>query len=149
MAPAPAAAVPLTLLSGFLGAGKMTLLRRVLEGGELGRVGCVVNDVAEVNIDAKLVKRTERAVAGGKGGGEADAGFDSVELDNGCVCCSAGDDLFQALAKLLGLAKRRGYAYERLVWRARAWRSRRTCGTAFRRPICWASRYRAWYVWTT
>ena len=105
---------PVTLLSGFLGAGKTTLLRRVLEGGELGRVGCVVNDVAAVNIDAKLVRRTGRTAGAAVAGGAA-ADFDSVELDNGCVCCSAGDDLFQAIAKLLGVAKRRGYAYSRIV----------------------------------
>ena len=72
-----------------------------------------MNDVAAVNIDAKLVRRSELASASAAGPGGAD--FDSVELDNGCVCCSAGDDLFQAISKLLGLAKRRGYAYSRIV----------------------------------
>ena len=67
--------VPVTLLSGFLGTGKTTLLQHVLQNKEGLRVGVVVNDLASVNVDAKLVRQ-------GGDGAAADTG-DFVELANG------------------------------------------------------------------
>lgn len=73
---------PVILLSGFLGAGKTTLLDHLLRGDHGMRLGVIVNDLASVNVDARVL---EDAVI--------KSGAKSIELANGCVCCSASDDL--------------------------------------------------------
>ena len=79
--------VPVTVIGGFLGAGKTTLLNRWLGQAPSGQpLGVLVNDFGALNIDAALV---------------ADRGARSLALSNGCVCCSIGDDLGQALAEVL------------------------------------------------
>ena len=79
--------VPISLLCGFLGAGKTTtLLRRILSDPQGIRYGVLVNDFGAVNIDGALLAGTEA---------------DQVLLNNGCVCCSIRDDLTNALESLL------------------------------------------------
>ena len=82
----PNSPIPITILSGFLGAGKTSLLNHILHGDHGLRVGVLVNDFGEINIDAELV-------AGVSG--------DSVSLSNGCVCCSIRDDLVESTLQLV------------------------------------------------
>lgn len=77
---------PVTVLSGFLGAGKTTLLRHLLTQTEGRRWAVVVNDVAALNIDAQLVAQAGAAR--------------TIELGNGCVCCSVRDELAESVAEL-------------------------------------------------
>jgi hypothetical protein len=79
--------VPITLLSGFLGAGKTSTLQHLLENTEGVKIGVIVNDVANVNIDAKLISGRTNGV---------------VELQNGCACCSLADELLTSVETLLG-----------------------------------------------
>jgi len=70
--------VPITVICGPLGAGKTTLVNRVLDAPGDRRLAVVVNDMGEVNVDAERI---------------ADAGGDVVDLSNGCICCRLQDDL--------------------------------------------------------
>lgn len=90
----PPKPVPVILLSGFLGTGKTTLLRHWLENST-DRIGVVVNDVAAVNIDSKLVQQETYNPEG-----EVNA----IQLQNGCACCSLGDELLVSIYDLLELA---------------------------------------------
>jgi len=78
--------VPVTLLTGFLGAGKTTMLNRVLNGDHQLRVGVLVNDFGAINIDADLVEGVEE---------------NTISLSNGCVCCEIRDDLVTSVEQLL------------------------------------------------
>jgi G3E family GTPase len=82
----------MTLLSGFLGSGKTTTLKHLLENTEGVKIGVIVNDVASVNIDAKLVSATNQGI---------------VELQNGCACCSLADELLTSVQTLL--QKKQGF----------------------------------------
>lgn len=85
----------MVLLSGFLGTGKTTLLKHWLENSE-GRIGVVVNDVASVNIDAKLVDQQKTNARGT---------VDTIQLQNGCACCSLGDELISTIYDLIDLTE--------------------------------------------
>ncbi|MEZ5716691.1 MAG: GTP-binding protein [Paracoccaceae bacterium] len=78
--------LPLTVIGGYLGAGKTTLINRLLSEPHGQRVMVMVNDFGSVNIDAGLLKS---------------ASGDTLELTNGCVCCTMGNDLFLALGDAL------------------------------------------------
>ena len=88
---------PITVLTGYLGAGKTTLLNHVLNNQEGYRVAVIVNDIGEVNIDAKLISE----------GGfikEEDKG-NVVGLSNGCICCTLKEDLMKQILEILKTGK--------------------------------------------
>ncbi len=88
--------IPVLLLTGYLGSGKTTLLNRILANERGIKFAVIVNDIGEVNIDARLIEQ----------GGVVDQQDDSlVPLQNGCICCTLKMDLVKQLSDLVALRR--------------------------------------------
>ncbi|MBO9724096.1 MAG: cobalamin biosynthesis protein CobW [Novosphingobium sp.] len=84
--------VPTTVITGFLGAGKTTLIRHLLQNAKGRRLALVINEFGDVGVDGELVKGCND---------EACPEDDIVELANGCICCTVADDFLPTMQKLL------------------------------------------------
>jgi G3E family GTPase len=89
-------AVPITLLTGYLGAGKTTLINYILNNQQGYKVAVIVNDIGEVNIDADLIQR---------GGIVTEKDENLVALSNGCICCTLKVDLMQQIVDIIKTQK--------------------------------------------
>ena len=84
--------VPITLITGYLGSGKTTLINHILKNAKGNKMAVIVNDIGEVNIDADLIEGN--GVVSGKD-------ENLVALSNGCICCTLKKDLITQLADLV------------------------------------------------
>ena len=85
--------IPITVLSGFLGAGKTTFLNYILQEQRELKVAVIINEIGSINIDRRLIQAADESM---------------VEMTNGCVCCTVRADLAQAIE---GLLKRGPFDY--------------------------------------
>ncbi len=94
-APAPPPAkIPCTIITGFLGAGKTTMIRNLLSNAGGRRIALIINEFGDVGVDGEILRN---------------CGIDNcpddniIELSNGCICCTVADDFVPTLEKLLAL----------------------------------------------
>ena len=88
--------VPITLITGYLGSGKTTLINHILKNANNHKMAVIVNDLGEINIDAELIQ---------KGGVVSSQDDNLVALQNGCICCTLKKDLINQLADLVNMGK--------------------------------------------
>jgi len=88
--------LPITLLTGYLGSGKTTLINHILNNQKGYKIAVIVNDIGEVNIDAELIQ---------KGGVVTEKDDNLVSLSNGCICCTLKTNLMEQIAEIYDMDK--------------------------------------------
>ncbi|MEP5757713.1 MAG: cobalamin biosynthesis protein CobW [Litoreibacter sp.] len=84
--------IPATVVTGFLGAGKTTLIRHMLENANGKRIALIINEFGDLGVDGDILKGC---------GDETCTEDDIMELSNGCICCTVADDFVPTMEKLL------------------------------------------------
>ncbi|MCU0832529.1 MAG: cobalamin biosynthesis protein CobW [Rhizobiaceae bacterium] len=86
------AKIPATVITGFLGSGKTTLIRSMLENANGKRLALIINEFGDLGVDGGILKGC---------GIDACREEDVIELNNGCICCTVADDFLPAMEKLI------------------------------------------------
>ncbi|MCA1370069.1 cobalamin biosynthesis protein CobW [Bradyrhizobium sp. BRP14] len=84
--------IPATVITGFLGAGKTTMIRNLLQNADGKRIALIINEFGDLGVDGDVLKGC---------GAEACSEEDIIELTNGCICCTVADDFIPTMTKLL------------------------------------------------
>lgn len=84
--------IPATVVTGFLGSGKTTLIRNILAQADGRRIALIINEFGDLGVDGEILKGC---------GGAACTEDDVVELSNGCICCTVADDFIPTLEMLI------------------------------------------------
>lgn len=119
------ARIPATVVTGFLGAGKTTLIRHLIENAGGRRIALIINEFGDLGVDGEILKGC---------GIEGCAEEDVLELSNGCICCAVADDFVPAIEMLLArepapdhiVIETSGLALPQPLVRAFAWPEIRT-----------------------
>ena len=91
--------IPLTLITGFLGSGKTTIIKKLLQREELSKTAVIINEFGEIGLDHHFIETSDE---------------DLVELSTGCLCCVMRGDLQEAIARLLK-KREEGWSFDRII----------------------------------
>ena len=89
--------IPATVITGFLGSGKTTMIRNLLENANGKRIALIINEFGDLGVDGGILKGC---------GIETCREEDVIELNNGCICCTVADDFIPTMTRLLDRADR-------------------------------------------
>lgn len=123
--------IPVTIITGFLGAGKTTLVRNLLQNNQGKRIAVLVNEFGEVGIDADLLRSCQVCDE------EDNSNSNIVELTNGCLCCTVQEEFYPTMKELLKrkdkidciLIETSGLALPKPLIQAFAWQEIRNSAT--------------------
>ena len=95
-----AAKIPVTIITGFLGSGKTSLIRSLLQNNQGRRIAVLVNEFGEMGIDAELLKSCQ-VCNEDESGTAGDPTLNIVELTNGCLCCTVQEEFYPTMQALI------------------------------------------------